>query len=390
VSFGSPRRPGLFIVAALVVVVALAVAIGTRRSTGRSALPTTTPSVPTTPATTARANTTSSIVATTITTAVASPGLTVAERTVVRGDGPLLASLTHTELIASGLDAVVRIDLDHGTVTRTRVTTIGSTGPTFMIAGSRSVLLRPMDNVTGYLVPDDGSPQRLKGLLGNGTVSAYPGPTPGLVWLELTDDRGNPAGLTLASFEADVAPTSTPILPILIPNLRTWGPDGAGEVVVVGVGGAYVTGPTGLTRVTTGDVVAAGPTTWLVRECDDHHACTIATIDRRTGAHAVVKVDFLADDPDPVKGVVSPDGATAAILHTGTGELDVVDLASGAQRNVAAVAKRVPPVWSLDSHFLFYVLDTYTISVFDRTSGITKGLYVEDQLINALAVRPAP
>jgi hypothetical protein len=387
VSLGRRRGPGVFIVAGLVAVVVLAGVFGAHRSSGRTAAPLTTTVLTTTaPATTVREVSTA-VVSTVVATTADASNAAVADRTVTELGGPLLASRTQTELIVHGLGAVVRIDVDRGRVTRTGVPTIGSTAPTFMVAGSRSVLLRPLDNVAGYLVPDDAGPQPLAGRLGNATFWAYPGPKAGLVWLEATDARQGAEVLDLVGFDVDFAPVS-----VAIRNLWPWGPDFAGQVVVTGVGGAYVTGPSGLTRVTTGDVFAAGPTKWLVRECDESHVCTMATIDRRTDHKEVLDVGSLAADPGSSTGVITQDGRTAAIVRR-TGELDVIDLTSGQLQNIATYPSNVnpvAPVWSLDSRFLFFASDTYTVAVFDRTTGTTTALRAEVDHVEALAVRPAP
>jgi hypothetical protein len=120
VSLGSPRRPGLFVVVALVVVVALAVAIGSHRSSGRG-LPTTTASVRTTPETTARATTTSSIVSTTATTVVERTTTTPPQASqVIYLNQPSLPSQTHTELLVHGAYGLDRTDIDQGRTISTR------------------------------------------------------------------------------------------------------------------------------------------------------------------------------------------------------------------------------------------------------------------------------
>jgi hypothetical protein len=90
--------------------------------------------------------------------------------------------------------------------------------------------------------------------------------------------------------------------------------------------------------------------------------------------------------------VITQDGRTAAIVRR-TGELDVIDLTSGQLQNIAAYASNVnpvAPVWSLDSRFLFFASDTYTVAVFDRTTGTTTALRAPVDHVDALAVRPAP
>jgi hypothetical protein len=293
-------------------------------------------------------------------------------------------------LLVHGAYGLDRTDLDQGrTISTPLPAIIGGGQRPFMVPGSRSVLVGPMSAGTVYLVPDDGGPpQPLLGRLAVGTSFAYPGPTLGLVWLSTVGP--SPPGLDLVGFDVDFSHTVVANI-----DLRPWGPDGTGQVVLVGVGGAYVTGSGPLTRVTTGEVLAAGPTTWLVRDCDEHHICTATTINRQTGHKTRLNVDPLANRSDhPTSGVVSPDGTTAAIAfgEGPTDDVDLIDMRSGDQLTILpAAAARVPPVWSLDGRYLFFLNDnTGVLSAFDRTTGTPTELLAHVTQIDSLAVRRVP
>ena len=89
--------------------------------------------------------------------------------------------------------------------------------------------------------------------------------------------------------------------------------------------------------------------------------------------------------------MVSPDGQTAAIARSDpTGELDLLDVRSGAQTTISLNAGQVAPVWSLDGRYLFFVNDyTNFLAAVDRTTGSTMGFLTQVKQISSLAVRPA-
>lgn len=394
------RRPGRFVVGALVIVVALAVVLGSHRSLKQQARATTTVPLTTVQLTTVPAVPTSVTVPTSSTTR--GETTTAAERVVEQFVGPLpiLGAHTGTELIVltrdsisqSGLASLVRISLDKGGVTRTRVP-LASTGPTFVVSGLRSVLIRPIDFVSAFVVPDGGVAQQAAAPFDTGTDWAYPGPRPGVAWLPEAA-TGLPLVVDFAFDGSEFTPNSVGTL-----NLQVWGPDGTGQLVLTGVGGSYVTTDRGLTRITTGDVFAAGPNTWLARECDDHHLCRLVKVDRRSGTRTPLAVlDWLANDAQPVAGVITADGESAVIMQGSPPRPNVVDLITGSARSIlpANVSAYLRPVWSFDSRFLFVVNDSGTVSVYDRKNDDTSKPVALTELpipltnVAAIAVRPAP
>ncbi len=69
---------------------------------------------------------------------------------------PLLGADQDWELYARGDRAVVRIQMARGRVTTTPVPALVSTGPVAFVATAAGAVVRPLDFVSGYLVPDGG------------------------------------------------------------------------------------------------------------------------------------------------------------------------------------------------------------------------------------------
>ena len=107
---------------------------------------------------------------------------------VSRAGWPLMAVPSSWELIGRGAE-LVRIELGAGRVTRTAIPAVQSTGPVYLVAGLDRVVIRPLDFVPGYLVPDGHPAQPLTGLLGNGGP-AFPGPDPSTSGLTSTPAAG--------------------------------------------------------------------------------------------------------------------------------------------------------------------------------------------------------
>jgi hypothetical protein len=267
--------------------------------------------------------------------------------TVIRNGAPLLDVRAGWELFARGPDGVARIELSAGRVTWTRVPPLNSTGPTAFLVGRDWAMMRPLDDVAGYLVQDGRPAAPLPGELGRGG-EALPGPDPATVWLNvdqtlrLIDVTGQPRGRT-----------------IRIPqNLYQPAPDGTGYALLIGTGGVYLATPGGLTRVTTGQLLAAGPTRWLVRECNATDPCQTVAVDRATGTRQPVAM--VPGRLYGSLGLISPDGALAAVLEEdrpgARPAVHLIDLRTGADRlpnlplrptGDAAMA------WSPDSRWLF-------------------------------------
>jgi hypothetical protein len=163
-------------------------------------------------------------------------------------------------------------------------------------------------------------------------------------------------------------------------------PDQAGYLLFPGTGGAYDARPGGTSRVTTGTVLAVGPTRWLTAECSSHARCQPVVINRSTGVRYPLSTRVPLSAPldgavPPTAGVISPDGATAAVLlGSPQARIEIIDLATGAAH---ALALRIDlseadmgwawetMAWSPDSRWLFVVARGDLDAVSQRTGQVT-------------------
>lgn len=383
-----PRRPWprWFTVAVVLAVVALVLSVLNRergsQSTARvSTSPTTSPTpAPTTPAPSLTAPAT-------FTAPPPAPTSTLSAVSVTRLGRPLLGATTGWELTARGDEVLVRIELAAGRITRTTIPGSRSENWVNLLAGADRVLIQPVDRAPGYLVPD-GKPSRELPVLDKDGF-AFPGPAPNQMWINSGDSQ---SAMALVTLEGGKLAGSLP----LPPEGSTYEvvADGAGGLLVSGVGGVYTARPEGLRRISTGALVAVGPTGWLVAECDDRYRCQTVLIGRVDGSRQTVNAAIRTRDP---RGVISPDGATAAMMtfdHSGRIGLELINLASG-NRRVLKVFLHAESydgggiAFSPDSAWVFAVTAERTLAVINRETGTVGGLGVSLPQISQLVLRPA-
>jgi hypothetical protein len=90
------------------------------------------------------------------------------------------------ELFGLGPSEVVRIQFARARITQTKFPVLLSTGPVTLLAGPHQAIVRPLDYVPGYLVPDGRIARPLRGVLSSGGV-VLPGPRPGEFWMDSGD-----------------------------------------------------------------------------------------------------------------------------------------------------------------------------------------------------------
>ena len=279
-------------------------------------------------------------------------------------------------------DAVLRIEVDRGAVVTTAVGPVMSTAPAFLAVGPSVAVVRPYDNVRGYVVADSGAVSEPSGLLGGGTFMTCSDGRRDRVWL----DRGTLVqvdyrGLLTAQIGGADRPSAI-------------GCDGAGEMLYRIGNNTLVTGDGPPTPITSNTLVAAGPRTFLVRDCAAAAACSLTVVDRPTGERRSLTLDFALTTPQsfPVQpegrlGSISPDGHSA-LLFRAQSEPVFVDLASGAaQGGIPIVGVFQSLVWSTDSRYLFFIGGGYKLWAFDRETRNLKPLGINNVL--ALASRPS-
>src|SRR5215468_2200807 len=335
---GWPRWAWYVLLGAVIVIAGLVLAL-TRYSGKHAAAPSRTPTL--TPSSTTSSASTSAPAP----EASIEPTPSVS---VTRLGHPLLNVPAGWQLFARDSDAVYRIELATGRVTRTTAPITSSGPPTLLVVGRHEVLVHGWDSGGGWLVRDGQPARKLPGLLA-AAGPAMPGPNPGQVWVQTGDEQHQK--MTLVGLDGRSTGVSLPI--------QYGGADGAGYLLATMVGGTYDARPDGLYRITSGVVLAAGPTGWLAEECDERHRCTLNLIDRRSGEHRVLGP---TRDDEFSNGVLSPDGTLAAMAgptdETGLAALHLIDLRSGADHKSTIMVDTNSGVgygwaWSPDSQWLF-------------------------------------
>ena len=267
--------------------------------------------------------------------------------------GHRLLGVRAWELLGYGPGRAVRVQLAAGRVTQTRLPALESTGPVSFVTGPSQMIIRPLDFVPGYVVPDGQPARLLRGALSHGGM-VVPGPRPGELWL-----HNSPGSLDLVRLDGDPAGTS-----IRLPPGGGWlaSPNGRGNVLLSGVGEVYDVWPGGSRRIG-GMLAAVGPTRWLTVNCDRPHRCADVVTDTVTGGQRKLSGPPAASVSAAAPGVIAPDGAMAAIFRVTPGgqvTLHLINLATGADQRVAVPLSQASVdagtlAWSPDSRWLFAV-----------------------------------
>ncbi|PZS15058.1 MAG: hypothetical protein DLM57_13410 [Pseudonocardiales bacterium] len=290
------------------------------------------------------------------------------------------------ELFAAGRGEVVRIEIASGRVTRTTVPPLDNGGGIAMLAGPDRVIVTPVDDGDGFEVRDGRPPRLLPITLAN-HGAALPGPDKDHVWVS---DHTGPSVMNLVGFDGQPTGTSIPI-----PDGGSVTSDSAGYLLLHATGGVYDVRPGQIHRITTGELLAAGPTRWLTLECDAHYRCVITVIDRASGARRVLRTPahtFRFEE----EGVIAPDGSTAAYVQIGRSgrpELHLLDLSTGADHlaDVTFSGEFLFGggrfVWSPDSHWLFVTGPEGRAVVLDRRTMHAANLGVTIPPDSRLALR---
>jgi len=316
------------------------------------------------------------------------PPLPAGQQVLVTEGRPLLGVTAGWELFGRGDGVLVRIQPAAGRITRTAIPALQSGGPVYLVAGTDRVVIRPLDNVPGYVVPDGKPAQQLPAVFDQ-EGPAFPGPAPDQMWVRPSDDHepvmalARVNGSRLAYFI--VIPRESPGFDAI--------PDGAGYLLFPGIGGFYDARPDGLHRITTGALLAVGPTGWLVSECDERYRCHVVLIGRVDGSRRVVNTESVVGS----LGVISPDGSTAALRSTdpnGATGLYLLDLASGRRRVINLLVSQEfyegsNLAFSPDSTWLFAASESGELSAVNRRTGAVTSLATRVPPLSEIVIRPA-
>ncbi len=305
---------------------------------------------------------------------------------------PLLGITSDWQLFGLSADSVVEVQFNAGRITRTILPQQEGSGPVSFIVGPHEAIIRPLDNVPGYVVPDGRPARPLTGMLARGDL-LLPGPSPAEEWA--VSGTGN----TLPLLGPGGKPTS---VRVTLP--RRWAAqsamaDGRGDLLLFDDHGQQFDAGPGSLRQVGALLVAIGPKRWLGLACHHGH-CRNVVIDVATGARRT-----LAGPPVSIvtwpwpwqPGVVSPDGATAAVIEAGRYghvSLKLVDLASGAVTTIDVPVTQASSsqmlAWSPDSRWLFVADAGGQLLAVDQVSHRVESLGVPLPDIIQIAVRQPP
>ena len=304
---------------------------------------------------------------------IRSVAVRMSDGAVAEPAAPLTSGLA---VIGLGRDGgVVQIDIDTGAVISSPAPPLASGSPAYVFVDDGGATIASYDNVPSIRFDAaDGSARLTQSSAPGGPMIV--GPFTNTVWqprarvspddpltLELVNSLGEELGATI-----DVGSASDTAL---------LGSDGQGGVLVQSeFGGVYSLSVDGSTqRLTTGQVIALGPTVGYLRECDGAFTCGVFRLDRATGDRELIEISAFelagADESSgsPIGQNVSPDGDVALIRVSGFGTAwTMVDVAAGTTLPVVGAAVASPLVWSADSQWALY-LSNDVLRLYDRASG---------------------
>ena len=306
----------------------------------------------------------------------------------------LLGATAGWQVIGYGSNQVIRIQPARGRITRTAVPPLQSNGPVFMAAGPGKVIIRPLDFVSGYLVPDGRPARPLSGALTNGGILIQ-GPQPGTVWWQAGNGSGS---MSLVRLDGNTTGVSLP----LPEGVWVTTSDGRGNVLVSSETGVmYDVSPHGFHRFT-GTLAAVGPTRWLIVDCSSAGQPSEAGSGRPHCRDVVVNLEddarrtLAGSPPDTAEtpGVIAPDGMVAAVFRVSDGQVSphLVNLASGADQRIRVRLARGTPgpqtlAWSPDSRWLFVVAARGTLAVVNARTRQVQSIGVALPPVSQITVR---
>jgi hypothetical protein len=314
------------------------------------------------------------------------PAAAHSQVTVTEAGHPLLGVRTGWELLGYGPNRAVRIQLAQGRVTQTLVPTLGSSGPFSFLTGPTQMVIRPLDVVPGYLVPDGEPARLLRGSLSHGG-SLVPGPQPGEVWL-----NNSPQSLSLVRLDG-----STTGVSIHLPPGGWWlaSPNGRGYVLLSGVGKIYDVWPGGSRRMG-GMLAAVGPTRWLTVNCYRPHRCADVITNTTTGAQQDLGGPPVTSVSAASPGAIAPDGVTAAIFRASPGgqvTLHLLSLVTGTDQQIAVRLDQKTVgagtiAWSPDSRWLFVITEHGRLAAVNASTCQVESLGVRLPWLSQITTRP--
>ena len=294
------------------------------------------------------------------------------------------------ELFGLTSNGIVSVQFARGQITRTVLPQREGSAPVSFIIGSNQAIVRPLDDVPGYVVPDGKAGRPLTGTLAGGG-QLLPGPARDEEWF-ISNNRdialvGQTGAVTSHQFAA-----LSPQYPA-----ESATSDGRGYVVLFNTDGRQFDATPAALRPVGALLVAVGPRNWLGLSCQRGHCRNVvidgATGTRRTLPGAALNVVTWPWPAEP--GVVAPNGSVAAVI-VGTGTngaaFDLINLSSGRTTTipipVTPQSSSQTLAWSPDSRWLFLIAANGKVIAVNAHTGRAQPLDIPLPALSQIAVRP--
>jgi hypothetical protein len=310
--------------------------------------------------------------------------------TVTTVGHPILGVRSGYDLFGLTSNGIVSVEFARGQITRTVLPQREGSAPVSFIIGPRQAIVRPLDDVPGYVVPDGQPGRQLTGTLAGGG-QLLPGPAQDEEWFISSNKAITLVGPTGADTSRRFAALSSQY------PAESATSDGRGYVVLFNSNGRQFDATPAALRPVGALLVAVGPKNWLGLSCQ-RGQCRNVVIDGATGARRTLPGAGLnvVTWPWPAEpGVVAPNGSVAAVMvgsGTDGAAFDLINLSSGRTTTIpVAVAQQSSSqtlAWSPDSRWLFIIGAKGKLVAVNARTGSVQPLDIPLPALSQIAVRP--
>lgn len=310
--------------------------------------------------------------------------------TVTQLQRPLLGQTGNWTLFGRSDGVLIRIDLARNEITRTVVPSLQSGAPVYFVPAAGEVIIRSLDFVPSFVVPDGRPARPVPAGFGPGGP-IFPGPDAGHVWVDTGDNEHQAVTLTAL----DGSATGTVLrLPAGSSPLEAVGGGGAGQLLVTSENGLYLVQLERVRHISTGNLLATGPTGWLVAECVQPRHCRQVLIDRVTGQRRLLGPESANGGYRAPWGQIAPDGRTAAIFDVGSDGHNTVELVDLHTGSISPTGLHLYETvndgtigWSPDGRWLFAIDLNGNLTVLDQATRQVRSLPGPLPPLTQLAIR---
>ncbi|HEX8509270.1 MAG TPA: hypothetical protein VF635_07210 [Propionibacteriaceae bacterium] len=320
-------------------------------------------------------------------TASGQPLINPADPRVVRPGGrPLLPGSGPDQVFVQSSTAIYRIELATGQIIRTPTPLLDQHSS--FVAGPGWVVFKTIDNDPGVVVRNGHRAAPLPpALRPNGRL--YPAQSGGMWLVPENPTRG---ARVVTRVNVNNGPDRNETIR-LSGEIGLPSADAAHYLFATNSGGTYQFRPSGVRKLTTGDLLAVGRHHLLVWDCDKKARCNPYRLDRTHGRRttipaarkAILKLyqGNVAQAEGSGGGDLSPDGTHTALRYPGnrlsSWPIAVVDLSTGQTRTLPGNLTDTNPnsqfAWTANGRYFLAITD-HQMRAYDTTTGTTRTIPV--------------